>query len=375
MKKIFMTISIVSTLGISSVLVGATPTQAEEPNQNYSQSTLESKISELQEEMYQAQLEFEELNNAISEVKKKMAEKKQHMENIKTSIKNLQKEIDEITKRMEVRNEILKERARSLQESGGGLSYLNVLFGSQSFSHFIERLEAVAIIVQADKNLLEAHKTDKEKIEKSQFKMKLELSSVGTMINDLKKMEDELNEKKKKQNNYIEELRKKEEAVQAEIFALKDAQKELLNKQDKKEISTRSITDNDNQLAVNGGFVWPTIGGVITSYQGMRWGAFHKGIDIAGPSDYSILAARGGTVTYAGWINGYGNTIKIKHDNGYITQYAHLASIKVKAGQKISQGNTIGIMGTTGRSTGIHLDFEVYQNGILLNPIDVLPSR
>ena len=123
----------------------------------------------------------------------------------------------------------------------------------------------------------------------------------------------------------------------------------------------------------NGQFVWPTIGGQITSYQGMRWGKFHKGIDIAGPSDYSILAADSGKVTYAGWINGYGKTIKLDHNNGYTTQYAHLNSINVNVGDVVSAGDNIGVMGNTGRSTGIHLDFEVYLNGKLLNPVDVLP--
>ena len=67
-------------------------------------------------------------------------------------------------------------------------------------------------------------------------------------------------------------------------------------------------------------------------------------------------------------------SIKIINNNVFTTQYAHLASIGVQVGQNVPQGSTIGVMGTTGRSTGIHLDFEVYQNGKLLNPIDVLPS-
>src|SRR5690625_5412338 len=94
----------------------------------------------------------------------------------------------------------------------------------------------------------------------------------------------------------------------------------------------------------NGQFVWPAIGGQITSYQGMRWGKFHKGIDIAGPSDYSILAADSGEVIYAGWINGYGNTIKLDHNNGYITQYVYLNSINVVYGDVVFDVVIIGVM-------------------------------
>ncbi|OIJ21888.1 hypothetical protein BKP45_04140 [Anaerobacillus alkalidiazotrophicus] len=121
-----------------------------------------------------------------------------------------------------------------------------------------------------------------------------------------------------------------------------------------------------------GQLAWPAVGGYISSYQGMRWGRFHRGIDIARPSNYNILAADNGTVTFAGWDGGYGNKIIINHNNGMRTLYAHLASMDVKVGQTVARGQKIGVMGTTGNSTGIHLHFEVYQNGELKNPMDFL---
>ncbi|OLO42422.1 hypothetical protein BTR23_02745 [Alkalihalophilus pseudofirmus] len=121
-----------------------------------------------------------------------------------------------------------------------------------------------------------------------------------------------------------------------------------------------------------GSLGWPAVGGYISSYQGNRWGRFHKGIDIARPSNYNILAADNGTVISAGWQGGYGNTIRINHNNGIETLYAHLESIDVRVGQTVAKGQKIGIMGTTGNSTGIHLHFEVYRNGQLQNPMDYL---
>ncbi|MDT8862805.1 M23 family metallopeptidase [Alkalihalobacillus sp. MEB130] len=117
---------------------------------------------------------------------------------------------------------------------------------------------------------------------------------------------------------------------------------------------------------------WPAVGGYISSYQGNRWGRFHRGIDIARPSNYNILAADNGTVTFAGSQGGYGNLVRINHNNGMETLYAHLASIDVKVGQTVTKGQKIGVMGQTGNSTGIHLHFEVYQNGQLKNPMDFL---
>ena len=117
---------------------------------------------------------------------------------------------------------------------------------------------------------------------------------------------------------------------------------------------------------------WPTVGGYISSHQGYRWGRFHKGIDIARPSNRTIKAADNGTVTFAGWDGAYGNKVVINHNNGMRTVYAHLASINVSVGQTVEKGRKIGVMGSTGNSTGVHLHFEVYKNGSLKNPLNYL---
>ncbi|TWD99633.1 murein DD-endopeptidase MepM/ murein hydrolase activator NlpD [Neobacillus bataviensis] len=121
-----------------------------------------------------------------------------------------------------------------------------------------------------------------------------------------------------------------------------------------------------------GSFAWPTVGGYVSSKQGMRWGKMHKGIDIARPSNKTIKAADNGVVVFAGWSNGYGNKIIIDHHNGFRTLYGHMSSLNVKAGQTVSKGTAIGIMGATGDATGVHLHFEVYKNGSLVNPLSYL---
>ncbi|WP_084820309.1 M23 family metallopeptidase [Mesobacillus campisalis] len=122
-----------------------------------------------------------------------------------------------------------------------------------------------------------------------------------------------------------------------------------------------------------GNFVWPAGGGYVSSQMGYRWGKMHKGIDIARPSDLGIKAVDNGKVVSAGYNNGgYGNKVVIDHQNGYRTVYAHLASISVKPGQTVQRGSKIGVMGRTGDSTGVHLHFEVYKNGKLVNPMSVL---
>jgi murein DD-endopeptidase MepM/ murein hydrolase activator NlpD len=121
-----------------------------------------------------------------------------------------------------------------------------------------------------------------------------------------------------------------------------------------------------------GTFAWPAVGGYVSSKMGPRWGRNHDGIDIARPSDYTIKASDNGKVTFTGPDGTYGNKVVVSHNNGYETVYAHLASISVSVGQTVAQGQKLGIMGNTGRSTGIHLHFEVYKNGALINPLSVL---
>ncbi|WP_337019999.1 M23 family metallopeptidase [Oceanobacillus massiliensis] len=120
-----------------------------------------------------------------------------------------------------------------------------------------------------------------------------------------------------------------------------------------------------------GDMTWPAVGGYISSQLGERWGKTHKGIDIARPSSKDIRAADNGVVESAGYTNGgYGNKIVINHNNGMKTVYAHLDSIDVKVGQVVEKGSKIGVMGSTGNSTGTHLHFEVHKNGALKNPTD-----
>ncbi|AWE09163.1 hypothetical protein DCE79_18275 [Lysinibacillus sp. 2017] len=121
-----------------------------------------------------------------------------------------------------------------------------------------------------------------------------------------------------------------------------------------------------------GSFAWPVNGGHISSQMGHRWGRTHEGIDIARPSDYTIKASDNGIVKTAGKHATYGNYIVIDHNNGYETVYAHLSKIGVSVGQVVEQGTAIGVMGSTGRSTGTHLHFEVHKNGSVMNPLSYL---
>ena len=98
----------------------------------------------------------------------------------------------------------------------------------------------------------------------------------------------------------------------------------------------------------------------------------HEGIDWGCPIGTTVMASRAGTVIQAGWVNGYGNCITISHGDGVVTRYGHLDRIQASVGQTVSQGETIGCSGNTGRSTGPHLHFEIRINGTPVNALDYL---
>jgi murein DD-endopeptidase MepM/ murein hydrolase activator NlpD len=104
-------------------------------------------------------------------------------------------------------------------------------------------------------------------------------------------------------------------------------------------------------------------------------GAMHAGLDFKGPVGTPILAAADGKVVLAGFNGGYGNTVEIRHANGLVTRYAHLSGLHVRAGQMVERGVQIGRMGSTGRSTGSHLHFEVRLNGQAINPRKFLEAN
>ncbi|GIX21683.1 MAG: hypothetical protein KatS3mg121_0466 [Gammaproteobacteria bacterium] len=122
----------------------------------------------------------------------------------------------------------------------------------------------------------------------------------------------------------------------------------------------------------------PVHKGWISSYFGYRNDPFtgrrefHKGIDIAGKAGTEIVAVAGGLVTWAGRRWGYGNLVEINHGNGYVTRYGHCEKVLVKEGEAVKKGQVVGLMGSTGRSTGPHVHFEVLHNGRQVDPLDFI---
>jgi murein DD-endopeptidase MepM/ murein hydrolase activator NlpD len=133
-------------------------------------------------------------------------------------------------------------------------------------------------------------------------------------------------------------------------------------------LASRQLT----QRVMPGGL--PLIGGWISSHFGYRTdpftgrGAFHAGVDFAGQPGARVIAVGPGVVSFSGYKSGYGNVVEITHPTGYVTRYGHNSRNLVRVGQSVQKSEPIAIIGSTGRSTGTHVHFEVLRDGNVLNP-------
>jgi murein DD-endopeptidase MepM/ murein hydrolase activator NlpD len=121
-------------------------------------------------------------------------------------------------------------------------------------------------------------------------------------------------------------------------------------------------------------FSWPVAHGMVSSGFGMRNGAMHSGVDISAPAGTPVYAADSGVVIFSGALHGYGNTVIIRHDDGYATVYGHNERNIVVEGERVTSGQQIGAIGRSGRTTGANLHFEVRRDNVAQDPLAYLPE-
>ena len=286
--------------------------------------------------------------------------------------------------------------------------------GAQSFGDFIDRVGAVATILEADQGILRQHQDDKSLLEEKQLQVEQELASLEKMMQDLETMNLQLNTQREQKDQLMATLEQQEEEIQGEKLELEEqaqilaAQQAAVQQSIKMEEerqaeqarqaaaaaaaaaaansggtgtgSTSTPAPAPAPVVSNGAWTRPAAG-VLTSGLGQRWGTFHAGIDIANRVSVPILAAADGVVIKSYYSPSYGNAIFLTHYiNGqtYTTVYAHMSSRTVSSGV-VKKGQVIGYMGNTGYSQGQHLHFELHvgqwnaSKSNAVNPLNYIP--
>ena len=385
-----------------------------------SSKEIEKELIALREEQAELKKQSDALQSSIKDNQAKtqtLVEKKadidQQMEMSRQSIENLNEQIqqyslliaqkqDELeqTEAEEARlNEQYKTRLRSMEETGK-ISYWSILFGASSFSDLLDKVNMINEIAESDKLMLEKMadvaaqiateraeletqmddleqakndlaeqqtEMEKQRAESDQLilQMAAEYDSMSEEYQNYEKLEDEMSAQiKKTETDYFNALSKEEAARQAE-----------LNRQNNKVPSNSG--SSGSAASSTGGFLYPLPYAVpITDAYGYRihplsgtykW---HNGVDLAAGSGTAIYATQSGTVTSACYNEAYGNMVTINHANGYSSLYGHMTNYIVSVGDYVTQGQTIGYVGSTGWSTGPHLHFTIYYNGSDVNPMN-----
>ncbi|MFD2671937.1 murein hydrolase activator EnvC family protein [Marinicrinis sediminis] len=368
--------------------------------QNAKQNAEEAmnKMSSLEVEIQTAEADLDQIMDEIEETDLRLRKTQQRIQQTETQLSDAETRLADAQARIVARDEKLKSRLK-IMYMNGDVSYLEVLLESTSFADFLDRFDGLKSLVDQDKDILEQNKRDEQIV----LDQKLEIEGLlASLTEDYQQMEDiryqlALKEKKKavmiagmeEEHHHLEsygeemdellrqtasqiskkanEKRKLEEEERARAAAAAAAAAEAARKKN----ATKNHTNNNTNQVVTansgGEFGYPldqwypktsNFGYRVDPITGAK-SAFHGGTDIGAPGGTTIVASASGTVIHADAWSSFGNIVIIDHHNGYWTYYAHMSRISVKNGQVVDRGQKIGEVGTTGRSTGNHLHFEI----------------
>lgn len=352
---------------------------------------IENKIKQESKALEQGKQEETSLSKQIEELEVKIGETENQIDALKGKIQTKQgevaeakKELEKAEKEVDTQNSNLNVRLRTMYKNGS-IGFLDVLLGSGSLSEFISNMDMVQRVHSSDKDVLadlekryEAVNDKKKKLESLQAQLEAQKDEEAEKQAALSADKQTVSEKKasvsasnKQHEDNIQDLNAEGERIAAIIQ--EDIEREKREKEkakEEKENSGSSSGSSDSSSSSGSGkFSWPVPGHTrVSSGYGWRNCPFHgkekhTGLDIPAPYGTAVKAAGSGTVIFSGYLGSYGNAVIIRHGGGLYTLYGHNSSLVARSGAKVSKGQTIAKVGSTGSSTGNHCHFEVRKGG------------
>ena len=397
MKKISLKIITVIIIGIfllnSNIVIAANEITQMQNEKNDTQSKIdetEKKKEEVTQQKNETIEQVEELSTKISEYESQIEELDSKIDELNNKIKETEQNLENAQKDYEKREEALKKRMIAIYEAGE-TSYLDFILSSNSLSDFLSKYYVASEIANRDKELLEQIEAQKKEIEASKLSLENSKKELDTTKASKQQVSTELQNSKKEKTQYVSQLSAEEKELQEQIDELAEynktldakikqkqaqIQEEIRKAQEEQKKQNNSNNSSGSGSSSNGssssggavssvGFMCPVPSHpTITTGLYYSSGAYHGAVDFGsgGINGQPIFAVAAGTVIISTRLNGsYGNYIIIKHDNGLYTLYAHGqdGSRTVSTGDRVSQGQQIMRVGSTGNSTGPHLHFEV----------------
>ena len=346
--------------------------------------TYASSLSDQLQEARDAQAELEKQIEAIQSDKSKALEEKalldRQNDKLRSEISLLQQQSDEtqtriteLTQKEQEQYELFCRQVRE-EEERGTVSYWSVLFKASSFTDLLARMDFVNEVMDYDRQVISDLQTTRRQLTEDKAALEQQKSEMESSQTKLQQQVDAA-------STLIREYEETEAGHQAMLdeAAEDEARIQALIRQQQSSGSSGGGGSSGSNSGVDG-YIWPTNSTrVVTSPYGERWCPFHgyeshNGADIDATRGSAVLAAKSGRVIQAGWNGGYGISVMIAHDDGITTLYGHMDGCSVSVGQTVSQGETIGICGNTGNSSGAHIHYTMYKNGGTIDPLPYLPG-
>ena len=385
MKKLvfkILGVVVVTIMLLQSITMAASTSDLQSQKSDNQEKINDAKenLSDVQEQKSTTQEQINDLDSQIADYQSQINDLDSKINDLNTQIDEAQKKLDEAQAQYDENQKLAEERLVVMQESGD-TTYLDMILSSSSFTDMISSYYLASELADADMELLDSLETQKNEVEQA----KAELESSKTELDNSKTSKEsvtaQLEVAKQEKSTEVAKLSEDEKAIQAQIDELTEANKsidikiqEAIKKAQASKPSnggssggsTGGGTSTGGGAVSNSGFIYPVPAGYQTITTGLYYssGAYHGAVDFgsAGINGQPVYAVADGTVIVSERLSGsYGNYIIIMHDNGLFTLYAHGqdGSRTVSAGQRVSQGQQIMRVGSTGNSTGPHLHFEV----------------
>ena len=383
-----------ATLSLAATLPAAADPYEELQENQQRQAQLEAKIGRLEAEstrlsgrvqnadasVAEAQAKVDILDRELSKLNRKLERVRANLEEAQKRMALLSAELQDILGRLGSRMDAYTGRAVASYKAGPA-AYLEGILSSHSFSELIDRFEYFSSALLMDSELVgeieilrEATERRRNEVEEKEVEIaraKASLEEDRSAIASVRAQRAEVLEARRA---YLGEKRSLLSAVESN----KSRAQKILAQLEADSSRIRSLLSAGASTGVvlgGGQLVWSTAGPLTSSYGYRTHPIFgderlHTGIDIGAPYGAQVVAADSGTVSYAGVMSGYGNTVVVDHGGGLATVYAHLSSFSAGTGQSVGRGTPIAAVGCTGYCTGTHLHFEVRVNG---SPVDPIP--
>lgn len=331
------------------------------------------KINKSKESKKEALSKKQVLDHEIDIINAELAEMDAIIAQSDAKIREKEAEIAEYESKIAMIDDEFKARIRAIDEMGSA-TYIDILLNSKSLGDFLAKLETVREIAAHDQAVIDRMIELKQGVESSKAEIEIARSHQQEARNLTADKRAQLKQKQNEQSSLISQLT-------SDIAAYEKAYNKAAAEENSLKASLQSsLSRSGGGTVYTGGvFTWPAPSYTyISSPYGYRTHPvlgtrkFHSGIDLAAPGGSNILAAADGTVRSAGWNGGYGYCVVVDHGGGVATLYGHASKLLVSSGQKVSKGQVIALVGTTGMSTGNHLHFEVLKNGATTDPMAYL---